>query len=144
MSVVELSPQDFAAKQFGDFFQVATAEAGVVLNEPHFLQTWQTWMEMGFARFWWNDGCALGAVFTEDIFSKKFRAQVVFWLARPEVRHGSVTGPVFRAFEAAAREAGCSDIQAAAHCALDPSRRESGYMKNGFQKAELIFQKDLK
>lgn len=143
MNVTELQHQEFTAERFSEFFRVALAEAGIALHESHFFQTWKLWLELGLARVWWTEGCMLGAIFTHDLFTLKLRAQVVFWLSRPEVRQGAVTGPVFQAFEAAAREAGCSDIQAAAHIALDPSRREAGHVKNGFRRAELIFQKDL-
>lgn len=95
------------------------------------------------ARIWSNDNCMLGAIFTHDLFSQKLRAQVVFWFSRPEIRKTAITAEVFRAFEAAAREAGCSDIQAASHESLDPIRREKGHLKNGFRRVERIFQKDL-
>lgn len=143
MSVTELTHQEFTAERFEPFFRQAVAEGGLVLDANHFFRTWQLWMEMGLARVWANEGCLLGAIFTNDVFTEKLRAQVVYWFSKPEVRKSSVTAEVFRAFEASAREAGCADIQAASYEALDPIRRTAGHLKHGFRKTEIIFTKDL-
>jgi hypothetical protein len=143
MSVAELTHEQFTSERFEPLVEQALNEAGICLNAAHFFHNWKLWMELGFARAWGDENCLIGVIVTPDVFSGELRAQVVFWFSRPEVRHGSVTGAVFRTAEHALWQAGCRDIQAASHEKLTPALREAGHLKNGFRKTETIFTKDL-
>lgn len=100
-------------------------------------------MESGLARTWETGGCVLGALFVNDLFTNDFRAFVVFWFADPAVRGTALPGRLFRLFEAAARDAGCVDIQSAAHQSFQPVSRKLGYLKHGFHMSETVFCKTL-
>lgn len=139
--VSEITSEDFSVESLGSIFQHVADEARRPIDLTHFFTTWKAWMKMELARTWSAEGCVLGALFTEDLFSGQKRAAVAFWFSLPEVRHGDITREVFGAFERAAREAGCVDIQAAAHEALYPSNRRTGYLKNGFSRSETIYTK---
>lgn len=145
INVSEITAENFSVERFGAIIQhVWAVEAKRPLDLPHFFATWQTWMRTGLARTWAGPDCVLGALITDDLFSGLKRASVAFWFSLPEVRHTGATWEVFEAFEAAAREAGCVDIQAAAHEALSPAKRGVGYLKNGFSRSEIIYTKELK
>lgn len=138
----ELKPEDFTERLSPIFVHIAK-ESGLPFDVPHIVARWREWMKMGFARTWEIPGAVLGALFTHDLFTNRLRAMVVFWFSLPEVRHSAATGSLFKAFEAAARTAGCVDIQSAAHQLVDPLRREHGYLKHGFQLTETVFTKTL-
>lgn len=143
-TVAEITtPEDFSPEKFGAIIQHVAAEAKRPLDLAHFFSTWQTWMQTGLARVWSTEGCVLGALITDDLFSGLRRASVAFWFSLPEVRHTGVTRAVFETFERDARAAGCVDIQAAAHEALTPDQRGAGYLKHGFFKSETIYTKEL-
>lgn len=141
-NVVEITSEDFSFERFGALFQQLSKESGIPLNPEHFFATWTTWMWTGLARAWAAPGCVLGALLTGDLFGGRPRAQVVFWVAAPEVRKTPVTKQVWQIFEAAARAAGCVDIMASDY--LDfRSGREARYLEHGFRKTETVFTKVL-
>ena len=143
MHVEEIQYQDFTEDRFGAIVSAVAGESGRPFNPSHFFRVWQAWMAAGIARAWAAEGCVLGAIVAPDTFSGLLRASVLFWFSLPEVRGTAVTGRVFKVFEDAVREAGCVDIQTAAHEALMPEHREAGYRKHGFRKSETIFVKEL-
>lgn len=143
INVSEITAEDFSVEKLGSIFQHVAAEAKRPLDLTHFFDTWKAWMKMELARTWAAPGCVLGALFTEDLFSGQKRAAVAFWFSLPEVRHTATTREVFKAFEQAAKAAGCVDIQAAAHEALTPIERGAGYLKHGFFRSEVIYTKGL-
>lgn len=143
MHVAELKSQDFTTERFGHLVESVVWEAGRTVNLRHFFENWQLWMDFGIARTWAAEGCILGALIAPDVFSGVKRASVIFWFSLPSVRKSAVTGRVFKVFEDAVREAGCVDIQSAAHAALDPLGREAGYLRHGFVKSETVYTKEL-
>lgn len=143
-NVTEIRAEDFSVANYGVLFQHVADEAHRPIDLLHFFTTWNTWMWTGIARTWGAPGCVLGALITDDLFSGLKRASVAFWFSLPEVRHTETTREVFTAFEKAAREAGCVDLQAAAHEALTPIERGVGYLKHGFFRSETIYTKELK
>lgn len=138
----ELKPEEFTDRLSPIFVHIAK-ESGLPFDVPGIIARWREWMTMGFARTWEVPGAVLGALFTHDIFTNRLRAAVVFWFSLPSARGTGVTKAVFKAFEEAARKAGCVDVQSAAHESLAPMRRQGGYFKNGFRKTESIFTKTL-
>lgn len=140
---IELTPGQFKPALLEALVGGVVAEAGRKFDSAHFFKTWRHWMEIGVARTWYAPGCVLGAVFSDDVFSAKAHAQVVFWFCAPEHRGTGVSKAVFLAFEKAAKIEGYDDIQAAAHGAINPLKRESGYLRHGFVQTEVIFTKEL-
>lgn len=124
-------------------FRHVSAESGIQFDFQHLFSTWKAWMGMGLARAWAVPGAVLGALFTQDLFSKKSRASVMFWFSLPAARGTGSTKQLFQTFEKAARLAGCVEIQSAAHESVRPFSREVGYLKHGFRKTETVFTKVL-
>lgn len=142
-AVAEITKEEFTAERFLPIFEQISAESGIRFDMQHLFDTWKTWLWLGLARTWAADGCILGAIFHQDLFSQKLRASVVFWFSLPAVRGTSITRDVFRTFEQAAKAAGCVEIQSAAHESITPQAREAVYLKNGFSKTETVFTKVL-
>ena len=143
MHVEEISHEDFTEDRFGPIFSSIQGETGKPYDPEHFFDGWRGWMALGIARTWAAEGCILGAIFAPDIFSGLKRANVLFWFSLVAARGTPITGLLFKAFEDAARAAGCVDIQTAAHEALSPELRKTGYRKHGFKESETIFVKEL-
>lgn len=138
----ELLPEEFTDR-LRPIFEHVRAEESLAFSPAQFFLTWPAYMRLGIARTWETHGAVLGALFTRDLFADYPTALVVFWFALPEVRHTPATRELFQTFERAAKLAGCYDIQSSSQVDLEPERREAGYLKHGFTKAETVFQKIL-
>lgn len=139
----ELRSEEFSERLVPIFDYVWQQEAGLPFNPSHFFPTWRRYMEAGIARTWEIDGAVLGALFARHIYSGEYEALVQFWFALPAVRGTGAPGTLFRAFERAAKRAGCVTIHSASHHKLSPLRRQYGYTAHGFENTETLFSKKL-
>lgn len=126
-------------------FNHISAEAGQKwrYNPDYMYQAWQSLMLQGIARTWHAPGCVLGALFYPDIFSGALFGAVHFWWSLPEVRGTGVPIRVFKAFEAAAKEARCKTIFSCVHEDTAPHMLERVYPRLGYRLREMTYAKEL-
>lgn len=149
--VIELAPDQFTQARLSEVVSAISAEMGLSgygLNslgsvESAFYTRWQELMRLGVARAWESPGRGvLLALFVKDVFSGKLRASVPLWAVLPRFRgtKPNAAEQLFKAFEHAAKLAGCVDISGASHSFCP---RDRAWLENGFWKVETIFSKNL-
>jgi GNAT superfamily N-acetyltransferase len=140
MTPKEIKMEDFIENRYLIYYRFIEARAKRQANPVHFFKEWRKWMELDIAKTFEVPGGLLGMIFTPDIFTGDFDAQIVFWWALPDCKDG------LKLMEAAIEQAKarrCRRLQSAAFEQFRGEAMGRLYRRMGFVQTETIFQKEL-